>query len=115
MGPAEARRRRDELHILDVRSQREWEAGHIDGAQHISVARLPGVLHEIVPGRRTVLVVCQVGFRSEMAAHYLRSKGIDAHNLDSGLQAWVDADLPLTGSNGAPGALVNPVWDDLPG
>lgn len=49
-----------------------------------------------------------------MAAHYLCAKGLDAHNLDGGLQAWVDAGLPLTASSGAPGALVDPLWDDLP-
>ena len=32
MGPAEADRRRGELHILDVRSQREWEHGSLPRA-----------------------------------------------------------------------------------
>jgi rhodanese-related sulfurtransferase len=115
MEPGEAGRRRAELFILHVRSQPEWEAGHIPGSKHISVARLPGVLDEIVPDGRPILVVCQVGYPSDMAARYLTAKGLDAHNLDGGLQAWLDAGLSLALSNGAPGALIDPVWDDLPG
>ena len=113
MGPHEARRRRAELLILDVRSRREWDAGHIDESRHISVARLPGVLDEIKPGGRPVLVVRQVGYRSDMATYYLNLKGIEAHNLDGGLQAWLAAGLPLTRSSGESGELVDPIWDDL--
>ena len=113
MGPSEAARRQPELFVLDVRSRREWDAGHIEGSQHISVSRLPGALSEIDPGGRPILAVCQVGYRSEMATHYLRLKGLDAQNLEGGLQAWMAAGLPLTTASNTPGVLLDPVWDTI--
>jgi hydroxyacylglutathione hydrolase len=60
--------------IVDVRSSAEWRAGHLDGAVHVPLARLP----ERVPGldRSTpVLVYCQAGVRAAVAASALRRMG----------------------------------------
>ena len=59
---------------IDVRSTAEWQGRHIDGALHAPLARLP----ERVAGldRATPLVVyCQAGARSTVAASALRQMG----------------------------------------
>src|SRR5439155_3207764 len=38
--PADVSKRRSDLHLLDVREQDEWDAGHIEGAQHIPLGEL---------------------------------------------------------------------------
>lgn len=38
--PHELDEKRDQVQILDVREQYEWDAGHIDGALHIPLAQV---------------------------------------------------------------------------
>ncbi|HET7736265.1 MAG TPA: rhodanese-like domain-containing protein [Nocardioidaceae bacterium] len=49
-----------------------------------SPSRLPGL---DVLGRR-VIVVCDEGYSSTLAAHTLRRLGLDATDLEGGFQAW---------------------------
>ena len=60
--------------IVDVRTSAEWRGGHIDGATHVPLARLPEKLGGLDPSK-PVLVYCQAGVRSLVAASALRRKG----------------------------------------
>ena len=80
--------------LVDVRSQHEWDAGHIPGAHHIQLNNLTERAGEIDKDRQ-VVVYCRGGNRSEMAAEALRNSGFDAHSIDGGLVAWDEAGLPL--------------------
>ena len=86
-------------HLLDVREQDEWDAGHVEGSQHIPIGELLARLDE-VPADRKVVVVCRVGSRSAQVTAYLGQQGYDVVNLDGGLEAWVDAGRPLTSDAG---------------
>lgn len=44
-----------------------------------------------------MVVVCQVGQRSELAAGFLARQGLTAENLEGGLEAWVAEGFPLEG------------------
>jgi rhodanese-related sulfurtransferase len=90
-----------DAHLLDVREQDEWNAGHVEGSQHIPMGELLGRLGE-VPADREVVVVCRVGSRSAQVTAYLRQQGYDVVNLDGGLHAWVDAGRPLVAEAGTP-------------
>src|SRR5919204_2413618 len=85
--PQDVSKRRSELHLLDVREQDEWDAGHIDGAQHIPLGQLAERLAE-VPREQVVVAVCRSGSRSDRAARGLRAPGFQAENLDGGVTAW---------------------------
>lgn len=85
--------RKGEVVFLDVREPYEFDAGHIDGSMHIPLAQLPGRTNEL-PSDRTIVVVCQIGQRSDLAAQYLREKGYAAHNLEGGLTVWQSLGLP---------------------
>ncbi|MFI6147080.1 rhodanese-like domain-containing protein [Streptomyces sp. NPDC051109] len=91
--------------VLDVREDDEWAAGHVEGALHIPmsdfVARF-GELTEAVEDGRRVHVMCRVGGRSAQVTQYLVRQGIDAVNIDGGMQAWDGAGRPMVTDNGNP-------------
>ncbi len=94
-------------HVVDVREDHEWAAGHIDGGQHIPLGQLAARLDE-VPRGTPLVAVCKSGHRSGIAARGLSVRGIPAQNLDGGLEARTRDALPLVSSCGGPGRVVAP-------
>jgi hydroxyacylglutathione hydrolase len=83
-----ALRRRGEAVVVDVRGRAEWEAGHIPGVPNIPLGYLADHL-EALPRDRPLVVLCQSGARSAIAASLLRAHGFgNAANLQGGLAAW---------------------------
>jgi rhodanese-related sulfurtransferase len=103
--PQDVSKRRSDLHLLDVREQDEWDAGHIEGAQHIPLGQLGARLAE-VPIKGTLVAVCRSGSRSDRAAKGLRASGFEAENLEGGVTAWTRAGLPLVAKSGGPGRVI---------
>ena len=88
---AELRAHASKYTVLDVRSQSEFDDGHIDGAVNIHAGRLTRLADQIPPGR-PLLVHCQSGFRSIIATSSLERLGIGpVVNLIGGYDAFVDA------------------------
>ena len=78
-------------HVLDVRNTSEWNEGHIPGAVHIPLAQLRDRLGEI-PADGTLILQCQGGSRSAIAASVLESLGRpDLANFAGGYRAWEQA------------------------
>lgn len=74
--------------VIDVRDESEWNAGHLEGAIHLPLATLAGRLGEIPRGRR-IVVHCQAGSRSAIAASLLTAAGIpDVVNFAGGIAGW---------------------------
>ena len=92
--------------MLDVREYYEWAAGHLKGAVHIPLRMLPHRFEEL-DQERPVLVTCQIGQRSGIAADFLRARGFDAHNLEGGVEVWIAEGLPLVDVQEEPGAVVD--------
>ena len=83
------------VQIVDVRNPGEQEAGVVDGAVRVPLARLLDRATELDPTLPTV-VYCAGGYRSSIAASLLRSLGFRAvADLQGGFAAWVGADLPI--------------------
>lgn len=72
--------------LLDVRSQGEWDGGHLPGAVLIPLQQLEARLAE-VPRDHPVVVYCQSGGRSAQAATMLAAAGYDVHDL-GGIGNW---------------------------
>ena len=81
--------------VLDVRDDREWNGGHVEGATHIYVGHLRDRLRE-VPRDRPVVAVCASGRRSSIAASILRAEGYDVSNVQGGMNAWKSRRYPLS-------------------
>jgi rhodanese-related sulfurtransferase len=78
---------------MDVRSRAEHEAGAVDGAVVIPLAELRARAGEIDLAR-PIVVYCAGGYRSSIAASWLRRAGAgDVSDLVGGFTAW--ADLPV--------------------
>jgi rhodanese-related sulfurtransferase len=103
--PKDVSKRRSEFHLLDVREEDEWDAGHIDGAQHIPLGDLGARLAE-VPKERVVVAVCRSGSRSDRAAKGLRLSGYQAENLEGGVTEWSRSGLPLVAKTGGAGRVI---------
>ena len=82
--------------VLDVRTEKEWKAGHIDGAIHIHGGLLQERSAE-VPRDKPVYVVCGSGYRASIAASFLKREGYPhVTNVLGGMTAWKAAGLPIT-------------------
>jgi len=89
--------------VLDVRSAAEFAAGHVPGAHNVPLGELAHSL-DAVPTDRPVIVHCQGGARSAIAASLLDAHGFSqVRNLAGGLNEWQSAGHPVdTGAAGLP-------------
>ena len=89
----QARRRRDNLHVLDVRTADEYAAGHVAGAVWAPGGQVVQATDEYVAVRAAAIVlVCDGVARSVMTASWLRRMGLpDVAVLAGGLPAWTAA------------------------
>ncbi|GAA3151707.1 rhodanese-like domain-containing protein [Streptomyces rectiviolaceus] len=95
--------------LLDVREDDEWQAGHAAGALHIPMSDFVsryGELTEAAPQDGKVHVICRVGGRSAQVTMYLRQQGIDAVNVDGGMQSWEAVGRPVVDDKGQPGTVI---------
>lgn len=94
----------DDAFLLDVREPAEFEAGHAPGAVLLPLGSLPDGLSQ-VPADRTVLCICRSGGRSAQATAFLREQGVDAINLEGGMQAWSAFGLDVVRADGSFGTV----------
>jgi rhodanese-related sulfurtransferase len=81
--------------LLDVRELVEYVGGRIPGAVNIPLNQVPARLSEI-PHDKPVVVVCEHGIRSVMAAEYLAHNGFkNLYNLTEGTFGWMMRRYPL--------------------
>jgi rhodanese-related sulfurtransferase len=91
--------------LLDVREADEYDAGHAPGVVLHPLGELPTVVGEL-PTDRPVLCICRSGARSATATDFLRRQGVDAINLEGGMQAWQAFGLDVVRDDGSFGAVV---------
>ena len=75
--------------ILDVRTQEEYDAGHIDGSLRLEYNDFDEKLEEVLPDKNMqILIYCRSGNRSRIATEYLVSKGYtDVYDF-GGINDW---------------------------
>jgi len=89
-----ARLAKNDIQVLDVRREPEWEASHIDGANWWPLDNFrvspPEIDHDTA-----IAVHCKGGYRSMIAASLLKRAGFkNVINLAGGFDAWQQANLP---------------------
>ena len=88
--------------ILDVRTQAEFDAGHVPGAMNISHDELATRLDELDSAKdRAVVVYCRSGKRAGLASSVLLEAGyVNVLHLEGDMNAWNASGLP-TETSGA--------------
>ncbi|MCK8480826.1 rhodanese-like domain-containing protein [Psychroserpens algicola] len=66
--------------ILDVRTQREWDQGHVEGSVHIPLNELNNRVGEVKALNKPIIACCESGVRSAKAVKFLNLNNIDAIN-----------------------------------
>ncbi len=81
--------------VVDVRSEKEWAAGHLAGSVNIPLNHLHDRAAEISQDRG-VVVHCEGGYRSAIAASVLARAGRpDVLDMVGGFKAWAASKLPV--------------------
>lgn len=84
--------------LIDVSAQAEYERGHILGAKHVAMSQFDPENKLLAKAKElSVAVVCRTGQQSSEAAKRLHKAGFSkVFWLNDGVNAWMQADLPLS-------------------
>lgn len=89
--------RGERMHVVDVREESEWAAGHLPGAIHLGKGVIERDVEARIPDTGAEIVLyCGGGFRSALAAVNLRKMGYtNVKSMDGGFRAWSEAGHPI--------------------
>jgi rhodanese-related sulfurtransferase len=81
------------FHLIDVREDNEWAAGHLPGAIHVGKGVIERDIEKAVPNTSDPIVLyCGGGFRSALAAEALGKMGYtNVLSMDGGFSGWKEA------------------------
>jgi len=85
--------RNERFHLVDVREDSEWAAGHLPRAEHIGKGVIERDIETKIPDKNAEIVLyCGGGFRSALAADNLQKMGYtNVISMDGGFRGWKDA------------------------
>ncbi len=87
------------LFVLDVRTPKEYAAGHVPGAINVPYDQVASHLAEI-PKDKDVVLYCQSGRRAGLAAEVLQASGYTKlEHLQGDIQAWLTDGRPVEGGD----------------
>jgi rhodanese-related sulfurtransferase len=83
--------------FLDVRTAKEFKAGHIPGAVNVPRGLIEFKVGKKLPDKNAVIVVyCKSGGRSSLSSDTLVKMGYkNIRNMDGGWKAWTEAGYPV--------------------
>ncbi|WPQ63080.1 MBL fold metallo-hydrolase [Chitinophaga sancti] len=81
--------KKDDVRIVDVRGETEYEAGHIERAENVFVGTIPDNLDKISKDKQ-VIIHCQAGDRAAIAYSVLAKNGFrNVKNFSGGMKEWL--------------------------
>lgn len=81
------------VQVIDVRSNEEWNEGHLAQAEHRFLGRLPRHLDEL-PRDKELVIQCRSGARSAIGLSFLQAAGFkNVINMTGGYLAWQNEGL----------------------
>jgi len=88
------------LHLVDVREDTEWTAGHAAGARHIGKGVIERDIEEKIPDKNAeIILYCGGGFRSVLAADAIQKMGYtNVASMAGGWREWNAAGAPVNRS-----------------
>ncbi|EEO28491.1 rhodanese-like domain-containing protein [Oxalobacter paraformigenes] len=84
--------------IIDIRDQKQYQAGHILNAIHVPFSNLEQRVSKLEKFKgQPVIIVDESGKESDKAAAILKKEGFSQVNiLKGGMSSWVGEGLPVT-------------------
>ena len=88
----------DSAVVLDVRSNNDYNKGHVLGSLNIPDAEIPSRREDLEKYKtQPVVVYCELGNVSDRVVRTLKSYGLEqVFSLKSGIGSWRQSNLPLT-------------------
>ncbi|MGM0366940.1 MAG: rhodanese-like domain-containing protein [Actinomycetota bacterium] len=80
--------------LVDVRTEEEYNGGHIEDAKLLPVQELEGRLEEL-PNDRSIILYCRTGRRSRNAAEILIANGFEKVYDMGGINSWTKKGFPV--------------------
>ena len=84
--------------LIDVREDKEWNLGRIPSAIHLGKGIVERDIESVVEDRSAELILyCQGGFRSALAAESLNKMGFqNVFSMRGGFGAWVENEFSIS-------------------
>ncbi|RFS21908.1 ArsR family transcriptional regulator [Chitinophaga silvatica] len=88
--------KKDEIVLLDVRPEEEYNRGHIHKAISAPIENLDAYLKKL-PKKKMVVAYCRGPFcvYADEAVAFLKNKGYNAKRMDEGYPEWMQKGLPI--------------------
>lgn len=80
----------EQLILIDIREDNEWERGHISGAVHLGKGIIERDIETQIPDHETeIILYCGGGFRSALSADNLQNMGYtNVVSMAGGWREW---------------------------
>ena len=87
---------KDKAVLVDVRSEKEWHQGHLEGSIFLPVTSLrkggdPKMLAKTLPKKKILYTFCMIGMRARTAAFELEKHGYTVRALKPGYEDLLKA------------------------
>ena len=88
----------DSLNLIDVREDNEWNLGRIPTAIHLGKGIIERDIESVAKNREMELILyCQGGFRSALAAESLKKMGYkNVYSMSGGFSTWASNEFPIS-------------------
>ena len=89
--------RSEKFHLVDVREESEWAAGHLPNAEYLGRGIIERDIETKIPNTADeIILYCGGGFRSALAAENLQKMGYtNVYSMDGGFRGWKEKGLPI--------------------
>lgn len=82
------------VYVLDIRSQEDYDKGHIETAEHIAFKEV-GDNFDKLPTNKPIYLACYTGQTAAQVLSMLRIAGYNAFSISRGMTGWDGAELPV--------------------
>ena len=88
----------DNVNLIDVREDNEWDLGRIPTAIHLGKGIIERDIESVAKNREMELILyCQGGFRSALAAESLKKMGYkNVYSMSGGFSIWAGNEFPIS-------------------
>jgi rhodanese-related sulfurtransferase len=89
--------RGDKFHLVDVREESEFAAGHLPGAIHLGKGIIErDIEQKVADVNAPIVLYCGGGFRSALAADNIQKMGYrNVLSMDGGFRDWKEAGFAI--------------------